>query len=136
MSKKDIIPLINLYLDTLATGPHLQILQDLDRESYLDLMASCDLMIGNSSSGIIESASLGIPCVNVGSRQNDRLKNTNTFSTPGETEEEIGATIASAMNWSGGSENVYGDGKTDLYLLHYLDGIKLSNSLLSKRMLF
>ncbi len=40
--------------------------------AYLSLLRECDLLIGNSSSGIIEAPLLGTPSVNVGSRQDGR----------------------------------------------------------------
>jgi UDP-N-acetylglucosamine 2-epimerase len=46
----------------------------LDRESYIRLMKGARLIVGNSSSGIIESAAAGIPAVNVGPRQAGRLR--------------------------------------------------------------
>lgn len=41
---------------------------------YLSCLSIADLVIGNSSSGIIEVPSFGIPTVNIGDRQNGRLK--------------------------------------------------------------
>jgi UDP-hydrolysing UDP-N-acetyl-D-glucosamine 2-epimerase len=42
--------------------------------AYLSLLRECDLIVGNSSSGIIEAPLLGTPTVNVGSRQDGRLR--------------------------------------------------------------
>lgn len=46
-------------------------------EHYLALMKSCDVMIGNSSAGIIESPTFKLPTINIGNRQEgrDRQKN-------------------------------------------------------------
>ncbi len=46
---------------------------------YLELLKSVDVMIGNSSSGIIETASFGLPTVNIGDRQNNRDCNNNVI---------------------------------------------------------
>ena len=40
--------------------------------AYLSLLQECNLIVGNSSSGIIEAPLLGTPTVNVGSRQDGR----------------------------------------------------------------
>ncbi len=40
---------------------------------YLSLISSVDVVVGNSSSGIIEAPSLGVPTVNIGERQKGRL---------------------------------------------------------------
>ncbi|MFR9159412.1 MAG: UDP-N-acetylglucosamine 2-epimerase [Ruthenibacterium lactatiformans] len=36
---------------------------------YLSAMKYCAVVAGNSSSGVVETPSLGVPCVNVGDRQ-------------------------------------------------------------------
>lgn len=41
---------------------------------YLSLLKECEFVIGNSSSGIIEAPSLGIPTINIGNRQKGRLQ--------------------------------------------------------------
>ena len=46
---------------------------------YFSAMASCEFMLGNSSSGIIEAASFRKHFINVGSRQNGRVRSTNTI---------------------------------------------------------
>ncbi len=45
----------------------------LGRELYLHALSFTDVVAGNSSSGIIEAPSLGIPTVNIGNRQKGRL---------------------------------------------------------------
>ena len=50
------------------------IFKSLGSHMYLSLMKNCDLLLGNSSSGILEAPSLKIPSVNIGKRQNGRLK--------------------------------------------------------------
>jgi UDP-hydrolysing UDP-N-acetyl-D-glucosamine 2-epimerase len=52
--------------------PGVRAFKSLPRPDYLDLLAHARLMIGNSSSGIIESLSLGLPVVNIGNRQAGR----------------------------------------------------------------
>jgi UDP-hydrolysing UDP-N-acetyl-D-glucosamine 2-epimerase len=42
------------------------------QSAYLSLLRDCDVIVGNSSSGIIEAPLLGTPTVNVGSRQDGR----------------------------------------------------------------
>lgn len=41
---------------------------------YLYILKKCKFIIGNSSSGIIEAPSIGIPTINVGDRQHGRLR--------------------------------------------------------------
>tara|TARA_Y100000588_G_scaffold78741_1_gene82303 strand:+ start:16542 stop:17699 length:1158 start_codon:yes stop_codon:yes gene_type:complete len=48
-------------------------------EGYFSVMSHCAAMVGNSSSGIIEAASLKIPVVNVGTRQQGRTRGANVI---------------------------------------------------------
>ena len=53
---------------------HVLVLDNLPRSEYIDILKGADFIIGNSSSGIIEAPSLGVPTVNVGDRQKGRLR--------------------------------------------------------------
>lgn len=46
----------------------------LGQRRYLSLLRYCDFVIGNSSSGIIEVPSFGIPTINIGARQRGRVR--------------------------------------------------------------
>jgi UDP-N-acetylglucosamine 2-epimerase len=48
--------------------------ESLGQRRYLGLMALCDAVIGNSSSGLIEAPALRAPTVNIGDRQKGRLR--------------------------------------------------------------
>ena len=48
-------------------------------ELFLCLIKKCDLVIGNSSSGIIEAPLLGTPSINIGDRQKGRVKADYTY---------------------------------------------------------
>jgi GDP/UDP-N,N'-diacetylbacillosamine 2-epimerase (hydrolysing) len=50
------------------------IFESLGQTKYLSLLRHMDGVIGNSSSGIIEAPYLGIPTINIGSRQSGRVK--------------------------------------------------------------
>jgi len=124
---------IDRYLDRIDGGHGVQIVSHVDRGTYLRALASCDLMIGNSSSGIIESASFGVPCVNLGSRQDDRLRNDNTVECPKFASEAIRAAIRTARGLSGPFVNRYGEGDADKRLLAAIDALDLDPARLKKR---
>ena len=48
---------------------------------YANLLKKCCAMIGNSSSGIVESASFKLPVVNIGIRQDGKVKPKNVITT-------------------------------------------------------
>ena len=58
----------NLNIKTFANLPH---------EEYISILANSDVLVGNTSSGIIEAPSLGIPYVCVGDRQKGRVRGNN-----------------------------------------------------------
>lgn len=58
--------------------PGLTVRTHLARDEFLQAMAVADVMVGNSSSGIIEAASFGTPVLNIGRRQMLRERNANT----------------------------------------------------------
>lgn len=52
---------------------------DLLPEDFIALLRRSSALIGNSSAGIKESSVLGVPVINVGSRQNNRLRGENVL---------------------------------------------------------
>jgi len=64
---------------------------------YLSAVKACSAVIGNSSSGIIEAPSLGIPTVNLGDRQRGRLRAASVIDCE-ETREAVVAAIRKAVD--------------------------------------
>jgi UDP-N-acetylglucosamine 2-epimerase (non-hydrolysing) len=96
-----------------AEHPHLAAVRNLGDE-YLPALQAADVLLGNSSSGIIEAASLELPVVDVGERQRGRLRPGNVLHV-GETEDEVAAGLRRALDPGfraalAGLENPYGDG--------------------------
>lgn len=98
------------------------------RDQFVSWMAAADIMIGNSSSGIIEASTFGTPVVNIGSRQFLRERDTNVFDT-NSTYDAVGAAIDGTLRHGRFPPgNIYGDGKSDdriakLLLSLSLDGV-------------
>ena len=72
----------------------------LGQNKYLSLLNLCDVVIGNSSSGIIEAPAFGKPTINIGNRQDGRLR-ANSIIDVGVTKQEIQTAIETALspNW-------------------------------------
>ncbi|GAA1137259.1 UDP-N-acetylglucosamine 2-epimerase [Kribbella jejuensis] len=86
----------------------------LGRIPYLSLVKHADVVVGNSSSALIEAPALGTPSVNVGSRQEGRPTSSSTISC-GEAAEDILAAILQARSpehrqLASIAESPYGDG--------------------------
>ena len=63
---------IRTILEAHSNYNHLHIQINLSRKLFLSWMNAVEMMIGNSSSGIIEAASYNLPVINIGSRQHLR----------------------------------------------------------------
>ena len=59
--------------------PSARVIDNMGTQGYFSLMALAAAMVGNSSSGIIEAPSFKLPVVNIGTRQNGRVRASNVF---------------------------------------------------------
>lgn len=71
--------------------------ESLGQRLYLSALKASAAVVGNSSSGIIEAPSLGVPTVNLGDRQRGRLRAASVIDC-GETEQAIAAAIGRALD--------------------------------------
>ena len=69
----------------------------LGQNKYLSLLNLCDVVIGNSSSGIIEAPAFGKPTINIGNRQDGRLR-ANSIIDVGVAKQEIQTAIETALS--------------------------------------
>ena len=100
-------------------------------ESFWDELRYAGVLVGNSSSGIIEAASFGIPVVNLGDRQKGRERNGNVIDVGWEggrkgiegavvragTEREFLGRVVTR-------ENLYGDGRAAERIVRVVEGMK------------
>jgi GDP/UDP-N,N'-diacetylbacillosamine 2-epimerase (hydrolysing) len=121
--------------DALAGDGRFVLHRDLPRPAFLALMRDAAVLVGNSSSGIIEAASFGTPVVDVGPRQSGRERSGNVTHVPFDL-----ATIAAALSgvWNHGSprrssaRNVYGGGGAGRRIADALARADVSGRLLRK----
>ena len=90
--------------------------KNLERDTFMSIYKHSNFIIGNSSSGICEAASLKIPAINVGLRQTGRYADKNVVFC-GVGYKEIGVSIDKAMskyfvNSLKTLQNSYGDGNS------------------------
>ncbi len=99
---------------------------------YLSLMAQVDAVVGNSSSGLYEAPSFGVPTVNIGERQRGRLAAASVLHCAAERR-EIGTTLARAFELDCSAVvNPYGDGRSAQRIVELLDRLPPAGDLLKK----
>ena len=84
-------------------------------------------MVGNSSSAIREGSFLGVPAVNIGSRQNGREHGENVMHV-NYNYLEIKDAIVKQMSKSFPSNQIFGDGKAGLKIANILAEVDLDIS--------
>ena len=110
----------------------LRCITHLPREDYLDALAGAEVLLGNSSSGIIEAASFGTPVVNVGSRQRLRQRNANTVDCEADAVPVAAAVRQALEQGRHPRANVYGDGHAGERIARLLATHPLPPGLLDK----
>ena len=114
-----------------------QIVANLGREGYLSLLARASAMVGNSSSGIIEAPSFGLPVVNIGRRQEGRVQAMNVINV-GHSSEEIQNGIRKALRPDfrvslKGLLNPYFHGEASELIVSRLKEMDIDDNLLRKK---
>jgi UDP-hydrolysing UDP-N-acetyl-D-glucosamine 2-epimerase len=120
--------------------PHIRLFRNLPRQDYLGLMKMADVVVGNSSSGIMEAPSFGKPAVNIGRRQNGRPQALNVVNA-GNCKDEIVTAVRVATSpefvaKARLASNPYGDGTASGKIVNVLKEIEINARLLNKEMAY
>ncbi|MCA0451384.1 MAG: UDP-N-acetylglucosamine 2-epimerase [Proteobacteria bacterium] len=120
-----------------ATASNRAYVAHLGVELYYTAMRAAAVMVGNSSSGIIEAASFGLPVVNIGRRQDGRVRQPNIVDAP-LTRAEIANALRQALAPEfraalGNHANVYGDGHAARRIADVLEQQPLGPELVVKK---
>jgi len=93
-------------------------------EEYAIILNNCSCIVGNSSSGIREASYLGIPSVNIGTRQNNREISKNVINVNYSVQEIVGA-VKKQYNKKFKKSYLYGDGKAGYRMAKILSNCEL-----------
>ncbi|MDB4245821.1 UDP-N-acetylglucosamine 2-epimerase, partial [Amylibacter sp.] len=88
----------------------LHLFKNLPTDIYIHLMNTTSCLIGNSSSGVREGAFIGTPVVNIGTRQNKRLRTSNVIQVDYDAGQIETAIKNQLKNGRYQSSCIYGDG--------------------------
>lgn len=90
---------------------HIRFYKNFSVETYVRLMSRTACLIGNSSSAIREGAFLGLPAVNIGTRQSGRAQGENVINVNYNCDEILDAVQAQIKHGRYDIDPIYGDGK-------------------------
>jgi len=81
------------------SGTWLKLFKNLPTQIYIHLMNTCACLVGNSSSGVREGATIGTPVVNIGTRQNKREMGPNVINVGYDRNEIKEANFKTNCSW-------------------------------------
>jgi GDP/UDP-N,N'-diacetylbacillosamine 2-epimerase (hydrolysing) len=135
---KHIINAIETYAPEI---PNTLVYQNLPRQEFVNLLRTVDVLVGNSSLGILEAPALKLPAVNIGNRQKGREHTDNVLFVKHNVQD-----ICSGINKAlydktfrkklENCENPFGDGQAGIKIADYLAKAKLDKHLLIKKWTF
>lgn len=120
-----------------ASRPRASVHVNLEATLYWGLLREAKMLVGNSSSGIMETASLGLPTVNLGFRQAGRLRAANVIDALPD-HADINRALARAADPTFRTslrtmKNPYGDGNAGSTMAQVLAELPATDILLRKR---
>ncbi|MBK9223717.1 MAG: UDP-N-acetylglucosamine 2-epimerase (hydrolyzing) [Flavobacterium sp.] len=105
--------------------PNVHFFKNMEGDDFLKLLQNCRCLVGNSSVGIRECAFLGIPVVNIGSRQNKREQSENCINVEYFEEAIEKAILESLKKDKIASSRIYGNGNAGEALANILAEVNL-----------
>jgi len=107
--------------------------ESMGRELYLSAIRFMDVVAGNSSSGIIEVPSFGIPTINIGRREDGRIKGDTVIDVPECGVNDIKRAFLRALSDNfrkrcKGAKNLYGDGKASRRIVDIVKKVEIASS--------
>ncbi|MDD1653169.1 MAG: UDP-N-acetylglucosamine 2-epimerase [Methanomicrobiales archaeon] len=120
-------------------NPSFHAFRNIPRRQFLGLLRAADVLVGNSSTGIIEAGSLRLPAVNIGSRQEGRERGGNVIDVLPERA-AIRRGIERALSDRAFRKRLatgtspYGDGHAGERIVEVLRSVSLDGGLIQKRL--
>ncbi len=108
-------------------------LVNVSRDVYCNLLRRAAVLVGNSSSGMIDAPAYGVPVVNIGERQAGRERGDNVIDAPveyGAVEEAIQRALndQSFIEMARKTSNPYGDGRASMRIREVLETLDLKGA--------
>lgn len=104
----------------LSGHPRFRLIPSMRFEYFLTLLKEARFVLGNSSAGVREAPAYGVPCINIGSRQQNRVTSSRIHNCKEETV-DILAAIACLDDRSARPELVFGKGNSAGLFCHIVE---------------
>ncbi|MBF0343341.1 MAG: UDP-N-acetylglucosamine 2-epimerase (hydrolyzing) [Nitrospirae bacterium] len=134
---EDIIKVLREY----EGKPYFQLYKNVDFRDFWGLLNVSSVLLGNSSAGVMETASFKIPFINVGIRQEGRLRANNVIDVEHDKKQIVEA-IKTALFDESFIANVktcispYGDGQAAKRIVSIFEELEINETLIKKRMTY
>jgi UDP-N-acetylglucosamine 2-epimerase len=129
--------IIQMIADFVGRKPYRWRLDNFGTQGYFSLMSLSAAMVGNSSSGLIEAPSFELPVVNIGRRQQGRIRAANVIDVDYKHEDIIpGIKEAISPKFKkklSGMRNPYRSGSASKKIVERLKAVDLNENLIVKR---
>tara|TARA_Y100000816_G_scaffold122065_1_gene85790 strand:- start:26701 stop:27840 length:1140 start_codon:yes stop_codon:yes gene_type:complete len=130
-----VLKAINIY----KKNKNFNIYKNIEAYDFWGLMEGASLFIGNSSSGLIETPYFGLPTVNLGNRQNGRIRDINVIDSSYKIE-EIEKCIKRGLSkqFKSRIKNnfIFGKGDASKKIFNKIKNIKINQKLIMKKMTY
>ena len=122
-------------------NPRFRLFPNIEYQLFLSVARECAVWVGNSSAGMIESASLHVPVVNIGIRELGREHAENVLSIPNNKLEIKKAVLKCIKNEKFRQklmlvQNPWGDGYTAEKMIRILKKVRINDKLLTKQITY
>ncbi len=107
---------------------HIHFFKNMEGRDFLRLLYNSKCLIGNSSVGIRECAYMGVPVVNIGSRQEGRDRGGNVVDIEYDKHQIVSAIKQSLLKEEKEEEYIYGQGNAGIYIAEILSKEPLNYS--------
>ena len=132
--------IVKYYEENLLNDKQFTLFKNLDREIYVNLLRHSKLLVGNSSSGLIEAPSLSLPVINIGPRQKSRFNAGNVIFVDYDENEINNAIVLTQSNLFKENikyiKNPYGNGESALNIANVLFTLNIDKELIHKNITY
>lgn len=105
------------FLDAASRLKNTHFIHSLGQIRYLSFMSEAAILVGNTSSGIVEAPVLGVPVINIGNRQKGRHFCENVISIPANDINALSNAIEKNIGKKFNPNTFFGDGEASIKII-------------------